>query len=88
MGVWETARTAPPGRLLTVGRLRSGPSVAEVAAAKGVTAETVRERRGRYAAEGEPGLRDRAVAAATGRGGVQRDHVRRNAIAAAASASA
>lgn len=60
MDVHENARTTPFGRMLMVERLRSGWPVAEVAAAAGVTAKTVRKWRERFAAEGEAGLRDRS----------------------------
>jgi transposase InsO family protein len=60
MDAQETARTTPLGRLLMVERLRSGWSQAEVAAAMGVTARTVRKWRHRFAAEGEAGLRHRS----------------------------
>lgn len=56
----ENARTMPWGRMLMVERLAAGWSVAEVAAAAGVTTKTVRKWRERFAAEGEPGLRDRS----------------------------
>lgn len=56
----ENARTTPWGRMLMVERLAAGWSVAEVAAAAGVTTKTVRKWRERFAAEGEPGLRDRS----------------------------
>jgi transposase InsO family protein len=46
--------------MLMVERLAAGWSVAEVAAAAGVTTKTVRTWRERFAAEGEPGLRDRS----------------------------
>jgi transposase InsO family protein len=46
--------------MLMVERLAAGWSVAEVAAAAGVTTKTVRKWRERFAAEGEPGLRDRS----------------------------
>lgn len=44
-----------------VERLFSGWSVSEVAAAAGVTSKTVRKWRDRFAAEGQPGLRDRSA---------------------------
>src|SRR5690606_14684250 len=56
----ENARTTPRGRMLMIERLRAGWAVADVAAAMGVTAKTVRKWRDRFAAEGEPGLRDRS----------------------------
>jgi transposase len=46
--------------MLMVERLAAGWSVAEVATAAGVTTKTVRKWRDRFAAEGEPGLRDRS----------------------------
>jgi len=46
--------------MLMVERLRSGWSVAQVAAAQGVDPRTVRKRRARRASEGEAGLRDRS----------------------------
>ncbi len=56
----ENARTTPHSRMVIVERLGSGWSVADVAAAMGVTAKTVRKWRDRFATEGEPGLRDRS----------------------------
>ena len=55
----ENARTTPHGRMLIVGRLAAGWSVAAVAVALGTSPRTVRRWRDRFAAEGEPGLRDR-----------------------------
>ena len=56
----ENARTTPRSRMLMVERLRSGWSVGQVAAAAGVGPATVRKWRGRFAAEGADGLRDRS----------------------------
>ena len=60
MDAHENARTTPPGRILSVERLGSGWSVADVAVAMGVTAKMVRTWRDRFATEGEAGLRDRS----------------------------
>jgi transposase InsO family protein len=60
MDAHENARTTPHSRRLIVDRLQQGQSVAEVAAALGVTDRTVRKWRDRFAAEGEAGLRDRS----------------------------
>ena len=60
MDAHENARTTPHSRMLIVERLGSGWSVVELAAAIGVTAETVRKWRDRFATEGEAGLRDRS----------------------------
>ena len=56
----ENARTTPWGRMLMVERLAAGWTVAGVAAALGTSPRTVRKWRERFAAEGEPGLRDRS----------------------------
>lgn len=60
MDAHENARTTPHSRRLIVDRLQQGRSVAEVAAALGVTSRTVRKWRDRFATEGEAGLRDRS----------------------------
>lgn len=60
MDVHENARTTVHSRMLMVERLRSGWSVAQVAAAQGVDPRTVRKWRARHASEGEAGLRDRS----------------------------
>jgi transposase-like protein len=60
MDAHENARTTPHSRRLIVDRLQQGQSVAEVAAALGVTDRTVRKWRDRFAAEDEAGLRDRS----------------------------
>jgi transposase InsO family protein len=60
MDVHENARTTPHSRMLIVERLAAGWSVAAVAAALGTSSRTVRKWRDRFAAEGEPGLRDRS----------------------------
>ena len=60
MDVHENARTTRHSRLLMVGRLASGWSVAAVAAAQGVSPKTVRKWRDRHAAHGEAGLVDRS----------------------------
>jgi transposase InsO family protein len=60
MDVHENARTTPHSRMLIVERLAAGWTVAAVAAALGTSPRTVRKWRDRFAAEGEPGLRDRS----------------------------
>ena len=60
MDIHRHAKTTPSGRLLMVRRLADGWTIAQVAAAFGVTSKTVRKWQARYAAEGEPGLRDRS----------------------------
>jgi transposase InsO family protein len=60
MDTHENARTTPLSRRLIVQRLQQGQTVAEVAAALGVTSRTVRKWRDRFASEGEAGLRDRS----------------------------
>ena len=60
MNVHENARTTPNSRMLMIERLRGGWTVADVAAAQGVDARTVRKWRDRFAAEGEAGLADRS----------------------------
>ena len=60
MDIHQHAKTTPQGRLLMVRRLADGWTIAQVAAAFGVTSKTVRKWQARYAAEGEPGLRDRS----------------------------
>lgn len=60
MDAHENARTTPHSRLLIVERLAAGWTVAGVAAALGTSPRTVRKWRDRFAAEGEPGLRDRS----------------------------
>ena len=60
MNVHENARTTPHSRMLMIERLRGGWTVADVAAAQGVDARTVRKWRDRFAAEGEAGLADRS----------------------------
>jgi transposase InsO family protein len=60
MDAHENARTTPHSRMLIVERLVAGWPVAAVAAALGTSPRTVRKWRDRFAAEGEPGLRDRS----------------------------
>ena len=60
MDVHENARTTPHSRMLIVERLSMGWTVAAVATALGTSARTVRKWRDRFAAGGEPGLRDRS----------------------------
>jgi len=60
MDAHENARTTPHSRMLIVERLAAGWTVAAVAAALGTSPRTVRKWRDRFAAEGEPGLRDRS----------------------------
>jgi transposase InsO family protein len=60
MDAHENARTTPHSRMLIVDRLAAGWTVAAVAAALGTSPRTVRKWRDRFAAEGEPGLRDRS----------------------------
>lgn len=60
MDVHENARTTPHSRMLIVERLSMGWTVAAVATALGTSARTVRKWRARFAAAGEPGLRDRS----------------------------
>ena len=60
MDAHENARTTPHSRMLSVERLEAGWTVAAVAAALGTSPRTVRKWRDRFAAEGEPGLRDRS----------------------------
>jgi transposase InsO family protein len=60
MDIHENVRTKTLSRMLMVERLRSGWSVAQVAAAQGVDPRTVRKWRARHASEGEAGLRDRS----------------------------
>jgi transposase InsO family protein len=60
MDAHENARTTPHSRMLIVERLAAGWTVAAVATALGTSARTVRKWRDRFAAEGEPGLRDRS----------------------------
>jgi transposase InsO family protein len=60
MDAHENARTTPHSRMLIVERLTAGWTVAAVATALGTSARTVRKRRDRFAAEGQPGLRDRS----------------------------
>jgi transposase InsO family protein len=60
MDAHENARTTPHSRMLIVERLAAGWTVAAVAAALGTSPRTVRKWRDRFAAEGQPGLRDRS----------------------------
>jgi transposase InsO family protein len=60
MDAHENARTTPHSRMLIVERLAAGWTVAAVAVALGTSPRTVRKWRDRFAAEGEPGLRDRS----------------------------
>lgn len=60
MDIHKNARTTPHSRMLIVQRVASGWTVAEVAAAQGVTPKTVRKWRDRHAANGEAGLADRS----------------------------
>ena len=60
MDAHENARTTPHSRMLIVERLAAGWTVVAVAAALGTSPRTVRKWRDRFAAEGEPGLRDRS----------------------------
>ena len=60
MDVHQNARTTLHGRCLMIHRLADGWTVAEVAAAFGVTLKTVRKWRDRHASDGEPGLVDRS----------------------------
>ena len=59
MNVHKNARTTPHSRMLIVGRLAAGWSVASVAQAQGVSRRTVRKWRDRFAREGAAGLDDR-----------------------------
>ena len=60
MDVHQNARTTLHGRCLMIRRLADGWTVAEVAAAFGVTLNTVRKWRDRHASDGAPGLVDRS----------------------------
>ena len=60
MDIHQHAKTTPSGRLPMVRRLADGWPVAEVAAAFGITAKTVRKWQARHVSEGEAGLRDRS----------------------------
>ncbi len=61
MDIHENARTTWHSRMLMIERLRSGWSVAAVAAALGVTRRTVRKWRERFDVEGPAGLHDRSA---------------------------
>ena len=60
MDIHKNARTTRHSRMLMIERLRSGWTVATVAAALGVSTKTVRNWRDRHAAEGLAGLVDRS----------------------------
>ncbi|WP_428538172.1 hypothetical protein [Rhodopila sp.] len=59
MDIHQNGRTTVHSRMLIVERLTQGWSVASVASARGLTAKTVRKRRGWHAAKDVVRLADR-----------------------------